>query len=118
MGYICGLWMIEICSNYVATESVFIVSGFMISVLMVAYITKIAKASLDKALAENDEIDGFLSSPQLPIVGKRTLDLQKPLSEQDVLLSSHLLTIPKGANAKSRGRAIEFLESLTGKLIS
>uniref|UniRef100_A0A5B6ZB75 VTT domain-containing protein n=1 Tax=Davidia involucrata TaxID=16924 RepID=A0A5B6ZB75_DAVIN len=61
------------------TRLVFMVSGFVISVIMMVYITRIAKASLDKALAENAEFDGILASPQLPIVAKPTLDLQKPL---------------------------------------
>lgn len=43
------------------------------------YITKVAKDSLDKALAENVETEDILASPHLPIVADPYLDLHKPL---------------------------------------
>ena len=49
------------------------------TVILMVYTTKVAKASLDKALAENADIDGILASPVLPIVQEPPLDLQTPL---------------------------------------
>lgn len=61
------------------TRWVLIAAGFMISVILMVYITKVAKASLDKALAENSDIEGiFGSQPRLPIVAEPPLDIQKP----------------------------------------
>lgn len=61
------------------TRWVLIAAGFMISVILMVYITKVAKASLDKALAENSDIEGiFGSEPRLPIVAEPPLDIQKP----------------------------------------
>lgn len=42
-------------------------------------VTKVAKSALDKALAENEEIDGSTSSPDLPIVAETSSDLSHPL---------------------------------------
>ncbi|PSS14632.1 TVP38/TMEM64 family membrane protein like [Actinidia chinensis var. chinensis] len=61
------------------TRWVLIAAGFVISVILMVYTTKVAKASLDKALAENADIDGILASPVLPIVQEPPLDLQTPL---------------------------------------
>ncbi|KAG5113583.1 hypothetical protein JHK82_036852 [Glycine max] len=47
-------------------------------VLMIC-VTKVAKAALDKALAENEDIDGITSSPDLPIVAEPSADLNQPL---------------------------------------
>lgn len=61
------------------TRWVLIAAGFMISVILMVYITKVAKAALDKALAENSDIEGiFGSQPRLPIVAEPPLDIQKP----------------------------------------
>uniref|UniRef100_A0A2P2NMN5 Uncharacterized protein MANES_03G184700 n=1 Tax=Rhizophora mucronata TaxID=61149 RepID=A0A2P2NMN5_RHIMU len=43
------------------------------------WVTKVAKSALDKALAENDDIDGILGSPQLPDVAVSPPDLNQPL---------------------------------------
>ncbi|XP_057467137.1 uncharacterized protein LOC130756608 [Actinidia eriantha] len=61
------------------TRWVLIAAGFVISVILMVYTTKVAKASLDKALTENADIDGILASPVLPIVQESPLDLQTPL---------------------------------------
>ncbi|KAL6968348.1 hypothetical protein U1Q18_034150 [Sarracenia purpurea var. burkii] len=61
------------------TRWVLVASGFIISVILMVYTTKVAKASLDKALAENADIEGILGSPQLPIIAEQRLDLEKPL---------------------------------------
>ncbi|XP_057474314.1 uncharacterized protein LOC130762602 [Actinidia eriantha] len=61
------------------TRWVLIAAGFVISVILMVYTTKVAKASLDKALAENADIDSILASAVLPIVQEPPLDLQTPL---------------------------------------
>lgn len=42
-------------------------------------VTKVAKSALEKALAENEDIDSILASPQLPIVADPVVDLNQPL---------------------------------------
>lgn len=42
-------------------------------------VTKVAKAALEKALAENEDIDAVLGGPQLPILAEPTVDLNQPL---------------------------------------
>lgn len=42
-------------------------------------VTKVAKAALDKALAENEDIDVILGSPELPIMAEQPVDLNQPL---------------------------------------
>lgn len=53
--------------------------SFLCAVVLVVCVTKVAKAALDKALAENMEVDGIFDSPQLPIVSDPPLDLHQPL---------------------------------------
>jgi len=52
--------------------------GLCAVVLMIC-VTKVAKSALDKALAENEDIDGVTSSPELPIVSEPPSDLNQPL---------------------------------------
>ncbi|KAL6217378.1 hypothetical protein ACLB2K_010595 [Fragaria x ananassa] len=61
------------------TRWVFIVLGFGISVVLLICISKVAKASLEKALADNAEIEGIFSSSTLPIVADSSPDLPKTL---------------------------------------
>ena len=42
-------------------------------------VTKVAKSALEKALAENEDVDNIVGSPQLPIVGEAPVDLHQPL---------------------------------------
>ncbi|GMY16633.1 TVP38/TMEM64 family membrane protein slr0305-like isoform X2 [Fagus crenata] len=58
---------------------VFVALGFGISVILSVYITKVAKASLDKALAENNEIEGILTPSMPPVIAESPLDLHRPL---------------------------------------
>lgn len=58
---------------------IFIGLGLVISVILMVCVTKVAKAALEKALAENEDIDGIVAAPQLPIVSNPSLDLQQPL---------------------------------------
>lgn len=53
----------------------------VLTVILIVYIIKVAKASLEKALAENGEIDVIdLNSPGLPIRADSTqLSLHRPL---------------------------------------
>lgn len=60
----------------ILTASLFVV---LYLVILMVFTTKVAKASLDKALAENGDIEGILGSPRLPIVAEPPVDLQKPL---------------------------------------
>nr|XP_043610148.1 TVP38/TMEM64 family membrane protein slr0305-like [Erigeron canadensis] len=54
--------------------------GLILSVILIAYIIRVAKASLEKALAENGEIDGLdLESPGLPVSIDSALSLHRPL---------------------------------------
>lgn len=66
-------------SEVSTTRLFFIASGFVISVILIVYITKVAKASLEKALEGNEDMEGILASPGLPIVAEPALDLQEPL---------------------------------------
>ncbi|GMH31001.1 hypothetical protein Nepgr_032844 [Nepenthes gracilis] len=64
------------------TRWIFIALGLVISVILIICITKVAKAALVKALAENGDIEDLLSpseTSKLPAVGDQILDLQKPL---------------------------------------
>lgn len=65
------------------TRWVFIACGFLLSAIVIWYLTRIAKASLEKALAENgDNIDedGNFVSTRLPMVGEPPPpDLHEPL---------------------------------------
>ncbi|MCI39948.1 membrane protein, partial [Trifolium medium] len=50
------------------------------AVVLMICVTKVAKSALDKALAENEDIDGNGSSPELPIVAEpSSSDLNQPL---------------------------------------
>ncbi|KAL9662836.1 hypothetical protein QQ045_027671 [Rhodiola kirilowii] len=62
------------------TRWVLMAAGFVVSVLLIICIMKVAKASLDKALAENAELEGSFAPSGLPILSESPqLDLQKPL---------------------------------------
>lgn len=60
------------------TRWVVIVLGLLVSVVLMVCVTKVAKSSLDKALAENAEMGG-LDSGQLPITVESSSDLHRPL---------------------------------------
>lgn len=67
-------------SEFSTTRWVFIVLGLVVSIVLMVCVTKIAKASLDKALAENLEIDGVSPPPQLPVVASEpSSGLHQPL---------------------------------------
>lgn len=66
-------------SEFSKTRWAFIILGLAVSVVLMVCVTKVAKAALEKALAENEDIDGVLASPQLPIVAEPPVDLNQPL---------------------------------------
>ncbi|KAL6971445.1 hypothetical protein U1Q18_031121 [Sarracenia purpurea var. burkii] len=56
-----------------------IITGLVMSVVLLVCVTKVAKAALDKALSENEDIDSTVSSPRPPIVAEPAADLRQPL---------------------------------------
>ncbi|KAJ0092526.1 hypothetical protein Patl1_25455 [Pistacia atlantica] len=83
-------------SEFSKTRWAFLVSGLLVSgeinnpselpynthaivLILMVCVTKVAKSALEKALAENEDIDGVFGSPQLPIVGETPVDLNQPL---------------------------------------
>ncbi|KAM7278364.1 hypothetical protein ACFE04_005498 [Oxalis oulophora] len=58
----------------------FLILGLVISVILMICVTKVAKDALEKALAENEDIDGLESSPpELLLVVEPPEDLHQPL---------------------------------------
>ncbi|XP_058208527.1 uncharacterized protein LOC131321662 [Rhododendron vialii] len=56
-----------------------VITGLLMSVVLLVCVTKVAKAALDKALAENEDIDIIAASPELPILADPPTDLRQPL---------------------------------------
>lgn len=42
-------------------------------------VTRVAKAALEKALAENEGIESIIDSTEIPIVAEPSVDLHQPL---------------------------------------
>ncbi|KAK4266411.1 hypothetical protein QN277_027338 [Acacia crassicarpa] len=62
------------------TRWAFICLGLVISVLLMICVMRVAKSALDKALAENEDVEDIRdSSPGLPIVSESPVDLNQPL---------------------------------------
>ncbi|KAL3812700.1 hypothetical protein ACJIZ3_013968 [Penstemon smallii] len=62
------------------TRWALIVLGLVISVLLMLCVTRVAKAALEKALAENEDLDGDILSPDLPItMAESAVNLNEPL---------------------------------------
>ncbi|CAL5183863.1 unnamed protein product [Lathyrus oleraceus] len=69
-------------SEFSKTRWAFIIIGLVVSVVLMICVTKVAKSALDKALAENEDIDidGVTSSsPELPVVAEQASELNHPL---------------------------------------
>ncbi|XP_062108451.1 uncharacterized protein LOC133819269 [Humulus lupulus] len=67
-------------SEFSKTRWALIVLGFVVSVVLMICVTRVAKTALDKALAENEDIDSILESPdELPISAEPPTDLNQPL---------------------------------------
>ncbi|XP_061345550.1 uncharacterized protein LOC133291315 [Gastrolobium bilobum] len=65
--------------NFSKTRWALIFFSLVISVVLMICVTKVAKSSLDKALAECEDMDDTTSSPELPIVTEPSVDLNQPL---------------------------------------
>ncbi|KAL0376562.1 UNVERIFIED_CONTAM: TVP38/TMEM64 family membrane protein [Sesamum calycinum] len=57
----------------------FILIGLVVSVLLMICVTRVAKAALEKALAENEDVDADFLSPHLPIKAGPAVNLHDPL---------------------------------------
>ncbi|KAL2229857.1 UNVERIFIED_CONTAM: TVP38/TMEM64 family membrane protein [Sesamum indicum] len=57
----------------------FILIGLVVSVLLMICVTRVAKAALEKALAENEDVDADFLSPHLPIKANPAVNLHDPL---------------------------------------
>ncbi|KAL5852616.1 hypothetical protein ACOSQ3_007734 [Xanthoceras sorbifolium] len=66
-------------NGFSKTRWALLLSGLIVSVILMVCVTKVAKAALEKALAENEDIDAVLGGPQLPIVAEPVVDLSQPL---------------------------------------
>lgn len=61
------------------TRWAMIIFGLLVSVFLIICVTRVAKAALEKALAENEDIDDILSIPELPTVADSAARLDQPL---------------------------------------
>lgn len=61
------------------TRWAMIILGLLVSVFLIICVTRVAKAALEKALAENEDIDDILSIPELPTVADSAARLDQPL---------------------------------------
>ncbi|CAN6726298.1 hypothetical protein ACFX13_012645 [Malus domestica] len=61
------------------TRWAFIILGLVVSVILMICVTRVAKAALEKALAENEDIDNIDIIPELPVVSETPVDLDQPL---------------------------------------
>lgn len=66
-------------SEFSKTHLPWLISGLVISVILMIWVTIVAKSALDKALAECEDMNGIASSPELPIVSETSVDLNQPL---------------------------------------
>ncbi|KAL8515361.1 hypothetical protein ACS0TY_014171 [Phlomoides rotata] len=62
------------------TRWALLVLGFVVSVVLIICVTRVAKAALDKALAENEDYaNGSMMSPTLPVTSGNAANLHEPL---------------------------------------
>lgn len=61
------------------TRWAMIILGLLVSVFLIICVTRVAKAALEKALAENEDIDDILPIPELPTVADSAARLDQPL---------------------------------------
>ncbi|KAK2966867.1 hypothetical protein RJ640_028877 [Escallonia rubra] len=66
-------------NEFSKTRWAFIILGFVVSVVLMICVTKVAKSALAKALAENEEIDDIVGTQTLPIVADAPVGLHQPL---------------------------------------
>ncbi|KAK4425730.1 TVP38/TMEM64 family membrane protein [Sesamum alatum] len=65
--------------DFSKTRWAFILLGLVVSVLLMICVTRVAKAALEKALAENEDVDADFLSPHLPIKSGPAVNLHDPL---------------------------------------
>ncbi|KAL6532308.1 hypothetical protein OROGR_014278 [Orobanche gracilis] len=69
--------------DFSKTRWAFIIIGLVVSVMLLFCVTRVAKAALETALAENEEyddnVDGDIFSHQLPITAAAAVNLNEPL---------------------------------------
>ncbi|KAL0388663.1 UNVERIFIED_CONTAM: TVP38/TMEM64 family membrane protein [Sesamum radiatum] len=65
--------------DFSKTRWAFILIGLVVSVLLMICVTRVAKAALEKALAENEDVDADFLSPHLPIKAGPAVNLHDPL---------------------------------------
>ncbi|XP_060217699.1 uncharacterized protein LOC132644998 [Lycium barbarum] len=61
------------------TRWAMIILGLLVSVFLIICVTRVAKAALEKALAENEDVDDIFPSPELPTVADSVARLDQPL---------------------------------------
>ncbi|GFP83975.1 tvp38/tmem64 family membrane protein slr0305 [Phtheirospermum japonicum] len=61
------------------TRWALILMGLVVSAVLIFCVTRVAKAALEKALAENGDADCDILSPQLPITAASAVNLNEPL---------------------------------------
>ncbi|CAI9118594.1 OLC1v1020185C1 [Oldenlandia corymbosa var. corymbosa] len=66
-------------SEFSKTRWALLCLGLLVSVILIFCVTRVAKRSLEKALAENEDLDGIDPSPELPIVADSSVQLNEPL---------------------------------------
>ncbi|XP_075516529.1 uncharacterized protein LOC142551269 [Primulina tabacum] len=66
-------------NEFSKTRWAYIVLGLAVSVVLMICVTRVAKAALENALAENKDIENDFVSPQLPIVDDSARNLHQPL---------------------------------------
>ncbi|GMP56587.1 hypothetical protein CsSME_00021013 [Camellia sinensis var. sinensis] len=86
--YILASWLgmmpVTLALVYIGTtlrdlSDALIITGLVVSVVVLICVTKVAKDALERALAENEDIDSIAASPELPVVADPTADLHQPL---------------------------------------
>ncbi|KAG9457997.1 hypothetical protein H6P81_002505 [Aristolochia fimbriata] len=66
-------------NEFSTTRWALIVLGLAVSVVLMVCVTKVAKSALDKALAENPQVETIFSPPHLPVVSGSPSGLHQPL---------------------------------------
>nr|GLL41801.1 uncharacterized protein LOC109146881 [Ipomoea trifida] len=66
-------------NEFSKSRMAFIAVGFLVSVILMVSVTRVAKAALEKALAENDDVDDILTLPRLPVMADPHGDIHKSL---------------------------------------
>ncbi|CAN4113470.1 unnamed protein product [Withania somnifera] len=82
LNYLLSVTPVSICEYMLASwlgMMAMIILGLLVSVFLIICVTRVAKAALEKALAENEDIDDLLPIPELPTVADSAARLDQPL---------------------------------------